>query len=153
MNEEFLNEKILYSWVLKIGFVQINLFLLSFFLPFKLNTFIGFILESVTFEKCGIYNIYTCDGDGEVLGLKMVKCCWHVSCVMCQSVMVFYIYVIYSIGWILLVVCHKNLYSLQRDMHFSWSEAYQMKTLHVPKETKLYFVCIQWYYKCSANYF
>jgi hypothetical protein len=51
-NEEFLKEKILYSWVLKIGFVQINLF---FFFPFKLNTFIGFILESVTFEKCGIY--------------------------------------------------------------------------------------------------
>lgn len=52
-NEEFLKEKILYSWVLKIGFVQINLFF--FFFPFKLNTFIGFILESVTFEKCGIY--------------------------------------------------------------------------------------------------
>jgi hypothetical protein len=33
-NEEFLKEKILYSWVLKIGFVQINLL----FFPFLLNS-------------------------------------------------------------------------------------------------------------------
>ena len=44
----------IYSWVLKIGFVQTN----PTFSPYKLDTFIGFILALVTFEKCGIY---TCD--------------------------------------------------------------------------------------------
>jgi hypothetical protein len=68
-NIEFLKENFIYSsWVLRIFYSNQPFFLLSF----KLNIFIGFILESIYFYKCdrfGKKNVYMWCG-GEVMDLE-----------------------------------------------------------------------------------
>lgn len=75
--------------------------------------------------------------------LACVKVSWY-----------FNIYVIYRIGWILFSCLLQRIYILFQEICTVVGVKHiRRNTLPCTRENKVYFVCIQWYHKCSANYF